>query len=405
MSLPNSSVNRDGNLLTPLPRVLRPPRATPSDAIRPTRAEINLAHLRHNLRVVQRASGQARVFCVLKADAYGHGAKALARTLERAGATGICVALLEEAVELREAGIRVPVLVMGGYYGRAAADLLRYQLTPVIHDPAQIETLADEVRYGTADRIAIHLKIDTGMGRLGVLPDEVLKVGELLSRHPEVALEGLMTHFACADADDIHSLEEQLDIFDTSTQTLATLGHRAEVRHAANSAALLRLPRARMDLVRPGLALFGVEPIPGASPELRPVMRVQTQVIAMRTLKPGQSVGYGSTWTASRSSRIATIPMGYADGLSRSLSNRGAVLVRGQRAPIVGLVSMDMTMIDVTEIEGANTGDECVVLGSQRGPKGEATISAVELASQLGTIPWEVLTSVSRRVPRFYREP
>jgi alanine racemase len=405
MSIPQSPANRDAPLTTPLPRVLRPTRAAPSDAIRPTRAEINLASLRHNLRVVRRASGEARVFCVLKADAYGHGAKALARTLERAGADGICVALLEEAVELRDAGIMAPILVMGGYYGRSSGDLLRHRLTPVVHDPSQIETLAQEVRHGSGEGLKIHLKIDTGMGRLGILPRELPTLGALLAKNPEIQLEGLMTHFASADSEDLESLTAQLDEFDAATRLIASMGFAPTVRHAANSAALLKLPRARLDWVRPGIALFGVEPIPGIAPELRPVMRVQTRVVATRTLDPGQSVGYGSTWTARRTSHIATIPMGYADGLSRSLSNRGAVLVRGQLAPIVGVISMDMTMIDVTDIEGANTGDECVVLGSQRGPRGEVSITAADMARQLGTIPWEVLTSISRRVPRFYREP
>lgn len=405
MSIPQSPVNRDSPLTTPLPRVLRPTRAAPSDAIRPTRAEINLANLRYNLRAVRRASGDSRVFCVLKADAYGHGAKALARTLERAGADGVCVALLEEAVELRDAGIMAPILVMGGYYGRSSGDLLRHRLTPVVHDPAQIATLADEVRHSSSERLSIHLKIDTGMGRLGIQPRDIPTVGALLAKHPEIHLEGLMTHFASADSDDLESMSVQLDEFDAASRQIAAMGFAPRVRHAANSAALLKLPRARMDWVRPGIALFGVEPMPGIAPDLKPVMRVQTSVIAIRTLEPGQSVGYGSTWTARRPSRIATIPMGYADGLSRNLSNRGAVLVRGQLAPIVGVVSMDMTMIDVTEIEGAQSGDECVVLGSQRGPNGERIITAADVAKQLGTIPWEVLTNISRRVPRFYREP
>ncbi len=405
MTQSQSALNPDNARLTPLPRVLRPTRATPSDAVRPTRAEINLANLRHNLRVLKRAAPRSQVYCVLKADAYGHGAKALARTLERAGADGICVALLEEAIELRQAGIVAPVLVMGGYYGRAAAELLHYKLTPVVHDPAQIEALAAEVQYAGAGQLSAHLKVDTGMARLGVQPDQLIDIGKRIRRHTEIQLDGLMTHFACADSQDLASLEQQLDVFDASTELLASMGVTPKVRHAANSAALLKLPRAQLDLVRPGIALFGVEPISGAAPELRPVMRVQSQIIALRSLRAGQHVGYGWTWTAGRDSKIATVPIGYADGLSRDLSNRGSLLVRGQRAPIVGVVSMDMTMIDVTDIEGAETGDECVILGSQKGPRGEARITASDLAAQLGTIPWEVLTSISRRVPRFYREP
>jgi alanine racemase len=392
-------------LATPLPRVLRPQRAVPADAVRPTRAEINLANLRHNLRVTQRLAAGAGVWGVLKADGYGHGAKAVARTLERAGASGICVALLEEGVELRDAGIRIPILVMGGYYGRAWGELLRHQLTPVVFDPGQIEALADEVRYASSEPIGVHVKVDTGMARLGVMPNEIGKLASALSRHPEVQLRGLMTHFACADSADAEGIDEQLDRFDAATATLASLNHRPPLRHAANSAALIKSARARLDLVRPGIALFGVAPSAGLCAELRPVMRVQSELCAVREVAPGMSVGYGATWRASRSSRIATFPMGYADGLSRGLSNRGAVLVRGKRAPIAGVVSMDMTMVDVTDIDGARVGDEVVVLGSQKGPLGQDSIGAEEIARALDTIPWEVLTSVSRRVPRFYREP
>jgi alanine racemase len=391
--------------VAPLPRVLRPARAVPSDAVRPTRAEVNLAHLRYNLRALERRAPRSEVWPVLKADGYGHGAKAVARTLERAGAKGLCVALLEEAIELREAGIRVPVLVMGGYYGRAWGELLRHDLTAVVHDPGQIEALAEEVRFVGTDRVRVHLKIDTGMGRLGALPRDICRIGRTLLDHPEVVLDGLMTHFACADSGELELLDEQLDKFERARAELEALGLSPRVLHASNSAALLRHERARLDVVRPGIAIFGLEPDAGLAPELRPVMCVRTEIVALRELNPGQSLGYGATWTARRPTRIATVPMGYADGLSRALSNRGHVLVRGKRAPIAGAVSMDMTMLDVTEIQGARMGDECVVLGTQKGPLGEATITATEIAAKLESIPWEVLTSVSRRVPRFYREP
>lgn len=392
-------------LVTPLPRVFRPQRALPAEAVRPTRAEVNLDSLRHNLRVMQRAAGNAAVWAVLKADGYGHGSKAVARTLERAGARGVCVALLEEGIELRQAGIRLPILVMGGYYGRAWRDLLEYELTPVIHDPSQLEALADEVRYSGSRPAGFHLKIDTGMARLGVPLREVAAIADRIRSRPEVVLEAAMTHFACADSWDTQSIEQQLDRFDAACDTLRRAGISVPLRHAANSAATLKSARARLDIVRPGIALFGIEPQAGSCPELRPVMRVRTEVLALRDLEPGMSVGYGATFRVTRPSRIATVPIGYADGLSRGLSNRGHVLVRGRRVPIVGAVSMDMTMIDVTDVPGVSIGDECVVLGSQRGPSGEATIHAHEIARTLGTIPWEVLTNISRRVPRFYREP
>ena len=386
-------------------RVFRPTRAHPSSAVRPTRAEINLAHLRHNLRLVQRAAQGAQVWSVLKADGYGHGSKAVARTLERAGVDGVCVALLEEGIELRDAGIRLPILVMGGHYGRALEELLRHDLIPVVHEAGQVEELGAEVRFCSAGPLNVHLKVDTGMGRLGAMPADVSKVGSALLRHPALHLTGLMTHFACADAHGGTTIDAQLDLFEHASELLATVGIRPAVRHAANSAALFRSPRARLDMVRPGIAIFGVEPVPGLAPELRPVMSIRTRIVALRELSRGQSTGYGSTWTAQRKSQIATIPMGYADGLSRALSNRGQVLVRGRRAPLAGVVSMDMAMVDVTDIAGASVGDECVVMGRQKGELGEDTIGAAEIAEQLGSIPWEVLTSVSRRVPRFYREP
>jgi alanine racemase len=390
---------------TPLPRILRPQRALPADAVRPTRAEVNLANLRHNLRVVERAANGRPVWAVLKADGYGHGAKGVARTLERAGASGICVALLEEGIELREAGIRVPILVTGGYFGRAWSEVVRHELTPVLHDPGQVEALAEEARFSGAGTVKAHVKIDTGMSRLGVNAADVERIARILTAHPEVRLDGLMTHFASADSDDLESIEAQLDRFDVATETLARHGHVPSLRHAANSAALLRCPRALLDLVRPGIALFGVEPREGMCKGLRSVMRVRSEIIALRDVAVGTSVGYGGTWTATRPSRIATVPIGYADGLVRALSNKGSLLVRGKRAPIVGAVSMDMTMIDVTDLPGVAIGDECCALGPQKGPLGEDAITAEGLARELGTIPWEILTNVSRRVPRFYREP
>jgi len=394
-------------------RVLRPRRAAPADAVRPTRAEVNLAHLRHNLRVLERAAADAaprrpEIWGVLKADAYGHGAPAVARTLERAGIPGLCVALLEEAVELREAGIRIPVLVMGGYYGprrEGLEEIVARNLTPVVYDAGQIERLASLVRSEGYDRVDVHLKVDTGMGRLGAAPAELPAVLEALARHPEVRLDGLMTHLACADADDLESTQEQLRRFEHAARQARAVGLSPRVLHAANSAALLRMPTSRLDVVRPGVALFGVEPRSGLAPELKPVMRVRSEIVALRTLEKGERIGYGHTWEAQRRSVVATVPMGYADGLSRQLSNRGSALVRGGRASIAGTVSMDLTMLDVTGIPGARVGDEVVFLGQQEGPLGRDVITAEQIADLTGTIPWEVLTSISRRVPRFYREP
>lgn len=386
--------------------------------MRPTRAEVNLSALRHNLRVVERhardASGnRARVWPVLKADGYGHGAPAVARTLERAGASGFCVALLEEAVELRDAGIRAPILVMGGFNASSRGsceEIVAQDIVPVVYDVAQIEGLARTAR-SAGRQTFVHLKIDTGMARLGVRMSELQRFEAALTKFPDVRVIGLMTHLACADAspDSVEGTvtKQQIARFEEATRRLI----RAEVcapdaiRHAANSAALLR-GEAIFDLVRPGIAVFGVSPLGETDGcDLRPCMRVRSEIVDIRTLEPGETVGYGALFRTLRDSRIATIPMGYADGLSRQLSNRGHVLVRGRRAPIVGAVSMDMAMIDVTDVPHATMGDEVVVLGGQEGPLGKDVITADEVAAHSGTIAWEVLTSISRRVPRFYREP
>lgn len=388
-------------------RVLRPRRAAPADAVRPTRAEVNLAALRHNLRVLARRAGRAKVWPVLKADGYGHGAPAVARTLERAGAEGFCVALLEEAVELRDAGVRAPILVMGGYYGGACDELVARGLVPVVYDASHLEGLAGASRR-LGRPVHAHLKIDTGMARLGVRVRDVESFAACLARSPEVRISGLMTHLACAEVmegdEGSGFTAEQRARFEEATTRLARAGVTPRVRHAANSAAVLR-GEALFDAVRPGVAVFGVSPLGSPLGELRPAMRVRSEIVDLRAIDAGEPVGYGGLFRATRPTRIATMPMGYADGLSRQLSNRGHVLVRGVRAPIVGAVSMDMSMIDVTDVSGAALHDEVTVLGAQDGPLGRAALAAEEISRESGTIAWEVLTSISRRVPRFYREP
>jgi alanine racemase len=391
-----------------VPRVLRPRRAAPADALRPTRAEIDLEALRHNLHVVRKHADGARIWAVLKADGYGHGAPAVARTLERAKIDGFCVALVEEGIELRQAGIVAPILVMGGHYQGAHHEAALHGLVPVVHDLGQVEAFARLVRLGAASGpLDVHLKVDTGMSRLGVTMQELPGLAAKLSDYPEVRVHGLMTHLACADEAEAQETTEAMTRFEEATAVLARCGVVPKVRHAANSAALLR-GRARLDAVRPGIALFGVSPRVAGSAltgELRPVMRVRSEIVALRDIAVGVAVGYGATWRAKRPSRIATVPMGYADGLSRQLGNKGFLLVRGKRAPIVGAVSMDMVMVDVTDVEAVAPHDEVVVLGRQDGPSGGVTLGADEMATHSDTIPWEVFTNISRRVPRFYRQP
>jgi alanine racemase len=391
-----------------VPRVLRPRRAAPADALRPTRAEVDLEALRHNLYVVRKHAGGARVWAVLKADGYGHGAPAVARTLERAKIDGFCVALVEEGIELRQAGIVAPILVMGGHYEGAHEEAVARGLVPAVHDLEQIAAFAHLVRSGGATGpIDVHLKVDTGMARLGVTMRDLPKLASKLSDYPEVRVHGLMTHLACADAPEERETADAMAHFEEALGVLAANGVVPKVRHAANSAAVLR-GSAHLDAVRPGIALFGVSPRVAGSAltrDLRPAMRVRSEVVALREIPVGATVGYGATWRAARVSRIATVPMGYADGLWRQLGNRGHLLVQGARAPIVGAVSMDMTMIDVTDIQGVALHDEVVVLGTQDGAAGQAALDADEIAAHADTIPWEVFTSISRRVPRFYRQP
>ncbi len=397
-----------------LPRVHHPRRALPEDIVRPSRAEVHLSHLRYNLAVLRRAVGKTPLWAVLKADGYGHGAKAVARTLERAGADGVCVALVEEGVELREAGIRLPILVMGGYYGNALRELCHYRLTPVLSDREQVESLAWSLKHSNVGSIKAHVKVDTGMARLGTRFDGWPRLIESLCRHEHIELEGLMTHLANADSRDPDALEEPLRLFSQAALAFQKGGKKPHCLHMANSAATLRDRRTHFDLVRPGIALFGVHPLQELSPALvhahpldtplKPTMSIRSRIVSLRELKKGDKVGYGGSFVASGPCTVATVPMGYADGLSRLLSNRASVLIDGVRAPIVGTISMDMTMVDVTQLPLVQMGDDVVFLGPQKGRTREDCITTIEMAEWTDSIPWEVLTNISRRMPRFYRE-
>lgn len=409
-------------------RVLRPRRAAPDHVVRPTRAEVDLTALRHNLRQLERAAGAAKVWAVLKADGYGHGAPAVARTLERAGVDGVAVALLEEAIELRDAGIRAPILVMGGYYGDAYEELLAHDLVPVVYHVGHLAALARASRTRGLEGAAlrVHLKVDTGMARLGVRPGALPDMLEALAAFPQISVDGLMTHLACADAADPagdESVRQQLAAFDRAVATVRAAGHTPRWLHAGNSAALLRSGAtfdARYAAVRPGIALFGgvASTLAAGAVDLHPTLRLRSEIVDLRTLEPGEGVGYGHTFRAparadGRGTVIATVPMGYADGLPRTLSSKdGApgfpLLVRGHRAPIVGAVSMDLVTLDVTDVPGVRLRDEVVALGAatpERTAKlgRPASIGIEDLARAAGLIPWDVMTSISRRVPRFYR--
>ena len=367
--------------------------------VRPTYAAVDLDALAHNLHVVTAAAGGAPVLAVVKADGYGHGAAAVAQRLEAEGAFGFGVALAEEALALRALGVRRPIVILNGVHGAAHAEIVDARLTPVVYDPGEVEAFARAVACRRDERpFGLHLKIDTGMARLGAFGQTLDATLRAIEQSPGVFLEGVLTHLATADTDRDFALE-QVVRFELSLATIRARGHRPRWVHASNSAATLMLPEARYDLVRPGIALYGY----GAGPaptvaRLRPALRVCTEVVALRDLPAGAPVGYDCTFTTRRPSRIATLPVGYADGVRRAASNRGVVLIEGRRCPIAGRVSMDLLSIDVTDAPSVHVGSEAVLIGEQGG----ARIEANEVASWADTTAYEVLTGVSVRVPRVY---
>jgi alanine racemase len=369
--------------------------------IRPTRAEIDLGALTRNLQTLQTAAPGVDVLAVVKADAYGHGAVPVSRALEAAGVRFLGVALVEEGLALRQAGLKSDILVLGGAYEGGWELMLAQGMIPVVFRPEHLSALdAAATARGTTARA--HLKVDTGMGRLGVLPPDVPAFLEAARRCRRLSLEGLCSHFANADLADAALTEQQIVRFRTALGQMRAAGFEPRWRHLSNSAGLLALPEARdgmeMNVARPGLALYGVQPAPWlrAPRVLEPVLSWKTSVVHLKTVPAGTPISYGSTWTAPRPSRIATLPVGYADGWSRLLSNRGAVLVRSRRAPIVGRVCMDLCMVDVTDLTGVEVGDEVVLIGRQ----GAEIQDAHQLAALQSTIAYDVLCAIGARVPR-----
>ena len=373
---------------------------TPSlDSYRPTWAEIDLDALAHNLAAVRRRVGTRPVLAVVKADAYGHGAVGVARALVSEGVERLGVAIPEEGVELRRAGIGAPILVLGGFAPAQAELLLRHDLVPALYRPDQVEALsrAAEKRGGAADA---HLKVDTGMGRLGVPASDVPAFAAILeSASGHVRVTGAFSHLAVADDPTDPFTHRQIDLFQEAIAVLRARGLAADEIHLANSAAIMDHPPAWLTLVRPGIALYGYPPSPKVTPlAVRPVLSLKTRIIYMKEILPGASLGYGRTFVAQRPVRVASLPLGYDDGLPRLASNRGYILVRGRRAPIVGRVSMDLTTVDVSDVPGAVLGDEATVIGAS----GAESLGADRVASWAETISWDILCGIGSRVPRVY---
>ena len=364
---------------------------------RRTRVRVDPAAFAHNLRLATRLAGPERsVLAVLKADAYGHGATALAREAARGGAAGIGLATAGEARELREAGIDLPLLLLGEVAPREAAEVVRLGCSQAIYTVALAEAL--ERAAAVAGRpVAVHVKVDTGMGRVGVAPEEALPFVARLREFPHLRLEGVMSHLAESEVPGSAVTEAQLARFRAVADAVETLAGRLPWRHVANSG-LVMLGCGAGNLVRPGLMLYGASPNPGLphAGELRPVLSFLTEVAFLKRVPAGTPLSYGGSCTTARESLIATLPVGYADGYRRAFSNRASVLVRGRRAPIVGRVCMDLCLADVTDVPGVRPGDEVVLLGRQ----GEQCVGVDELAALAETISYEVFCGVGRRVPR-----
>jgi alanine racemase len=375
--------------------------------LRPTWVEISLSKLRRNVQCIRELAGARKVMAVIKADAYGHGAVPVAKCLAECGMDWFGVATVEEAVELRAAGIHQPVLLLGGLYMSDPAHLIEYRLTPSISSTMRLDTYAECARrYGQP--IEFHLKVDSGLGRLGLPLDRVKAFVDHYRELEGLQLKGLFTHLASAEDLVASQTDEQAQHFATALEQLRRLQVEPEWVHVSNSAALLAGRNFSENLVRIGGLLFGYSvPLivpPGQElpkvPEFEPVLTFKSRIVYMKDVPSGTPLGYSAAFYTRRPSRIATVPVGYADGLSHALSNRGYAIVRGRRARIVGSISMDLSLLDVTDISGTNIGDEVILMGQSD----RCSITATEIAQLLDTVPYEVLCSIGKRVPRIYVE-
>jgi alanine racemase len=368
---------------------------------RPTFAEIDLGALRANFRALSAYTNGASIMSVVKADAYGHGAVEVARTLCGEGCAHFGVATVEEARELRAAGLDERIYLLAGYLADQAPEIVALDLIAPIFDLSLIEPLARAVLDQGRDGFPVHLEIDTGSTRLGILPADLAEAADRLGRASSLTVEGASTLLANAGDPASSITDRQLAVFRDALATLRAAGFKLPVRHVANSAAMVLRADAHFNLMRPGLALYGLPPVQAVRDhvELRPVMTFKTRVLQVKHVPAGSGVSYGHTFVAPRESVIGVLAVGYADGYRRGLQHGGEVLVRGRRAPIVGAVCMDLTMVDLTDIPDANIGDEVILWGGA----GEAMISVNDVARLTQTISYEMLCTVGRRVPRVYR--
>ena len=384
---------------------------------RPTVAHVHLDAIVHNYKRICALAGVSeprgvspaentgaeapalhRMICVVKANAYGHGAARVALALEGAGATTFAVADIAEGVTLREAGVTKPILVFGAQSVSDLGDVFAHHLTPTVSTPSAAKAI-EAAAAARGVTIGCHLKIDTGMNRLGFRHDNLGRTIPGVLAMPHVRIDAVYTHFATADRPESPMFDEQRQRFDRACAALGAMGLRGVKRHAANSAALIRDARTWYDAVRPGLLLYGIVPPPlaAADLDLRPALSLVSRIVAVKGVRAGEGAGYGLTWSDNTPRTLAIVPAGYADGLDTRLANRGYVLIRGQRRAIVGSVCMDMILVDVTGID-VSPGDAVVLIGTQ----GDQDITAREVAATIGTIPWEVICRLGARIERTY---
>jgi alanine racemase len=375
-------------------------------ATRPTWAEVSLTALRQNFRAVQKHIGAGVTVCaIVKADAYGHGAVECSRALEEEGARWFGVTSLDEAIPLREAGMRGRILLLTGFWRGEEEEIVRLNLTPTVWEPGQIE-LFEKAAARLAAKHSVHLKVDTGMGRLGASPQDLRHIVAALKSAPHLIVEGLSTHLASSEILDAPSVAEQLQSFEQVRQFLRNEGIDPPLVHAANTGAVISRRESWNTMVRPGIALYGYFlPFERAGREVsgrdlrlgvKPVLTWKTRILSLRDVRANQALGYGGIYVTMAPARIAVLPVGYADGFNRALSSRGRVIVREHYAPIVGRISMDLTLVDVTGLPGIEVGDEAILLGSSEG----LSVDAREHAALANTVLYEILCGISKRVPR-----
>jgi len=372
--------------------------------IRPTRVEIDLKAIAHNIQAIRKkVGGTVKIMAVIKADGYGHGATEVAKVALQSGANYLGVAIPEEGIELRLSGIKAPVLILGLTPPEKVQEVVKYNLTATLSTTELAEALSAEAqKLGQVAKV--HIKIDTGMSRIGVPPEDAVNFVKQILQLKAIEIEGIFTHFSVSDsisnAEDKTFTELQIDKFKQVVARLEENGIQIPVKHAANSAGVLNFPSSYFDMVRPGIIIYGLYYSSGVAvaENLQPAMTFKTAIIHLKTVAPETSISYGRTFTTEKESIIATLPVGYADGYNRLLSNKGEVLIKGTRAPIVGRVCMDMTMIDVSHVPEVKIGDEVVLFGKQ----GNAEIPMDEIADKTNTIVNEVACSIGKRVPRIY---